>query len=88
MTTSPVAPSPAIRPWSSQSDFEVSDRMAAMLWLTKTTVRPSCETSPILPRHLRWNDASPTASTSSTMRMSGSRCAATANASRTYIPLE
>ena len=31
---------------------------------------------------------SPTASTSSTIRISGSRWAATANASRTYIPLE
>ena len=30
----------------------------------------------------------PAASTSSTSRISGSRCAATANASRTYIPLE
>ena len=40
------------------------------------------------PRQRRWNSASPTASTSSTSRISGSRCAATANASRTYIPLE
>ena len=32
--------------------------------------------------------ASPTASTSSTIRISGSRCAATAKASRTYMPLE
>ena len=26
-----------------------------MLWLTSSTVRPAPETSPILPRHLRWN---------------------------------
>jgi len=36
-----------------------------------------------------WNAASPTAEeTSSTRRISGSRCAATANASRKYLPLE
>ena len=45
-------------------------------------------TSRILPRHFFWNSASPTASTSSTIRISGSRCAATAKASRTYMPLE
>ena len=44
-------------------------------------------TSPIFPRHLRWNSASPTASTSSTTRISGSRCAATANARRTLMPV-
>ena len=60
---------------------------AAMLWLTNRTVLPPVPaTSPILPRHFRWNSASPTASTSSTTRISGSRCAATANASRTLMP--
>ena len=44
--------------------------IAAMLWLTNSTVRPSVATSRILPRHFRWNSASPTASTSSTMRIS------------------
>ena len=34
--------------------------------------------SPSLPRHLRWNSVSPTARTSSTSRISGSRWAATA----------
>ena len=38
--------------------------------------------------HLRWKVRSPTASTSSRNRISGSRCAATANANRTYMPLE
>ena len=59
-----------------------------MLWLTKRTVRPLRLTWPIFPRHFCWNWASPTASTSSTTRISGSRCDATANASRVYIPLE
>ena len=44
--------------------------MAAMLWLTNSTVRPLALTSRILPRHFFWNAASPTASTSSTSRMS------------------
>ena len=60
---------------------------ASMLWLTNRIVRPSRTTSPILPRHFFWKLASPTASTSSTIRISGSRWAATANASRTYMPL-
>ena len=41
------------------------------------TVRPWCPTSSILDRHLRWKRASPTARTSSTNRISVSRCAAT-----------
>ena len=57
--------------------------MEAMLWLTKRTVRPWLETSCILPRHFFWNSASPTARTSSTTRISGSRWAATAKARRT-----
>ena len=44
--------------------------------------------SSIRPRHRCWNSASPTASTSSTSSTSGSRWAATENASRTYMPLE
>ena len=63
------------------------DRMSEVA-TSGRTVLPSPLTSSIFPRHLRWKAASPTASTSSTIRISGSRCAATANASRTYIPLE
>ena len=59
-----------------------------MLCETNTTVRPDSPMSSIRPRQRRWNSASPTASTSSTSRISGSRCAATEKASRTYIPLE
>ena len=42
-----------------------------MLWLTNRTVRPSARSRPILPRHFFWNATSPTASTSSTIRISG-----------------
>ena len=63
--------------------------MAFMLWLTKSTVRPSRDaTSPILPRHFFWKRVSPTASTSSTSRLLASMCAATEKARRMYMPLE
>ena len=62
------------------------------------TVARSCDTSSsvvplwitwrIRSRHFCWNVASPTASTSSTMRMLGSRNAAIAKPSRTFMPLE
>src|SRR6185312_4593729 len=52
------------------------ERMAAMLWLTSKIVRPSPRMERSLSRHLRWNSASPTARTSSTTRISGSRCTA------------
>ena len=46
-----------------------------MLWETNSTaVRPVPLSSSIRPRHFFWNEASPTASTSSTSRISGSRC--------------
>ena len=41
-------------------------------------MRPEPAISPIFPRHLRWKATSPTDSTSSTSRISGSRWAATA----------
>ena len=88
VTASNVDPSKSSRPWLSSSAREHSRVIADMLWLTNRTVRPPRPTSCILPRHFCWNAASPTANTSSTMRISGSRCAATANASRTYIPDE
>src|SRR5438270_129709 len=77
----------ATGPCSRNTDRVHNAWITAMLWLT-TTVRPSDAISPIFPRHLRWNAASPTASTSSTISSSGSRWAATANARRTYMPLE
>ena len=51
-------------------------------------MRPSRATSRILRRHLAWKSESPTASTSSTTRISLSRWAATAKARRMYMPVE
>ena len=83
-----LGPSRMTRPLSSRIVRSHSRATACMLCETKTTVRPDAPKSCIRPRQRFWNSASPTASTSSTSRISGSRCAATANASRTYIPLE
>ena len=55
---------------------------------TKTIVPPRCLNSKTLPKHLRWKASSPTAKTSSSRRMSASRCAAIAKPSRMYIPEE
>ena len=88
LTTSSTSPSSASRPFSNSTARVHSALIAVMLWLTKRTVRPLRLTWPIFPRHFCWNWASPTASTSSTTRISGSRCDATANASRVYMPLE
>ena len=54
----------------------------------KSIVVPARRSSFSRSMHCSWKAASPTASTSSTSRMSGSRCAATAKPSRTYIPEE
>src|SRR2546421_64289 len=88
VTTASTRPSAAMRPSLSRIARSQSVRIADMLWLTKRTVLPWPETSRIFPRLFAWNSASPTDRTSSTTRMSGSRCAATANASRMYMPLE
>ena len=63
--------------------------MVAMLWLTYSTVRPSCLAAwRILVRHFFWNFMSPTAKTSSIIIISLSKWAATLKASLTYMPLE
>ena len=49
---------------------------------------PARRNSAIFSRQRRWKSASPTASTSSTSRMSGSTCTATAKPRRTYMPEE
>ena len=61
---------------------------APVLWLTNNTVCPSLATRAILSRHFCWNRKSPTASTSSRIRISGSWWIATENASREYMPVE
>lgn len=57
-------------------------------WLINKMATPASLISMILAKDCSLNSASPTAKTSSTMRISGSQWAATENASRTYIPDE
>ena len=63
-------------------------RTVGRLWDTSTMVRPSARSSEMRSQHFIWKPSSPTASTSSTMRISGSTLMATAKASRAYMPLE
>ena len=63
-------------------------RMEDMSNSGRTIVLPCWRKSAIFSEHLRWNSASPTASTSSMSRMSGSTLIATENPSRTYMPDE
>ena len=84
-----VVPIKSIIPFLSITPRVQRLRTAAMLWLTNRTVRPSpLLTSCILPMAFFWNSASPTARTSSTTRISGSRWAAMAKPRRTIIPEE
>ena len=62
--------------------------MRSIEWLTTTIVLPSRCIWRTRARHFFWNASSPTASTSSTSRMSGSRLTATENPSRTNMPDE
>ena len=57
-------------------------------WETRTIVFPRALNSWILPMQRCWNASSPTASTSSMSRMSGSTVTAIANPSRMYMPDE
>ena len=83
-----TAPSSRTCPSSIQMHRVHRFSTAAMLCETKSTVRPPLRRSPIALMHFFWKAASPTASTSSTMRISGSKCAATANPSLSLMPLE
>ena len=57
-------------------------------WETSTIVLPRALNSWILPTHRCWKASSPTASTSSIRRTSGSTVTAIAKPSRMYIPDE
>ena len=57
-------------------------------WLTRMMVRPSAFSWANRSRQRFWNVWSPTASTSSTSRISGSTWMATEKPSRTYMPDE
>ena len=59
-----------------------------MLCEHSSSVPPSSRYSSIHAMHFFWNDSSPTASTSSVIRISGRSAVATANPSRTTMPDE
>ncbi len=62
--------------------------MACMWWLTNTMVVPARCRSRMRSRQRSWKATSPTASTSSTIRTSGTTWMATENPSRMNMPLE
>ena len=81
-------PTASSRPCWSQATWSHIDRIVSVAWLTMTTVLPWARKSANFSMHLAWKLASPTASTSSTSRMSGSTLIATENPRRTYMPDE
>src|SRR6185312_11352781 len=84
----PGRPTSTSRPASSQATVSHSVRMVPIAWLTTTTVLPARRNSANFSMHFSWKAASPTASTSSTSRISGSTLMATENPRRTYMPDE
>ena len=76
-----------MRPPSSQIARSHRLTMALASWLTNSTV-PRVWKSRRKRMHFWAKNTSPTDSASSTTRMSASAWAITANASRTYMPLE
>ena len=75
-------------PWSSHVASSHSCDTRSMLWVTSTIVTPRDRSLFRCSKQRRWNSSSPTAITSSTIRICGSTCTATENPSRTYMPLE
>ena len=59
-----------------------------MLCEHRSSVPPSARYASIHAMHFFWNDSSPTASTSSVMRISGRNAVATAKPRRTTMPDE
>ena len=88
MTASFAVPSNSTSPPSMKSARSHSSTTAWAEWLTKSTDAPVERISSMRAKHLRWKASSPTASTSSTTRMSGSTWMAAAKARRAYMPLE
>ncbi len=84
----PAGPRSRSCPCSSNATSSHSARTEGSECDTMTIVLPCWRKSAIFSEHLRWNSASPTASTSSMSRMSGSTLIATENPRRTYIPDE
>jgi hypothetical protein len=86
--TSKLSPESRKRPSSSQSARLQSVCTWYMLCETNSSEPPSPRKRSIQRMHLRWNDSSPTASTSSVISTSGRNAVATAKPSRTAIPEE
>ena len=85
---SPGSPSATSRPWLSTTPRSQMLRTVSAECVTRRMVRPSFWNWLTRSMHLRWKRSSPTASTSSTTRTSGSTFTATAKPSRTYMPDE
>src|SRR6267142_2547741 len=81
-----TGPSNASRPWCSTAARGHSSFAASKLWETKQKVTPAARKSRMRALHFSWKRSSPTASTSSTIRTSGSTSWAMANPSRAYMP--
>ena len=77
-----------VRPCSSTITRLQMRRTRSDAWDTKMIVRPSRWKPRTRSRHFCWKASSPTDSTSSTSRTSGSTLMATANPRRTYMPDE
>ena len=75
-------------PWSSHNAWSHRPSTSLMPCDTRTIVLPAERNSVILSRHLAWNSASPTASTSSMINTSGSTVMAMAKPRRTVMPVE
>ena len=76
-TTSPDGPTAISLPCSSSASWSHSVRIVPSACDTTTMVLPLSLSSANFSEHFRWNCSSPTASTSSTSRMSGSTLIAT-----------
>ncbi len=85
---SPGSPSAILWPWSNTTARSQIWRTRSVAWETTRIVRPSRWSRLIRSMHLRWKASSPTDSTSSTSRMSGSTLIATAKPRRANMPDE
>ena len=82
------APISSMRPRSISIARSQKRSTLFMSWVTKRIVRLSARSRSNSSKHLRWKEASPTASTSSTRSTSASTWIATEKPSRTLIPDE
>ena len=83
-----AAPTARNRPWSSHAALSHMVCTRFRLWVTMMMVAPWLRSRYRWSKQRRWKSSSPTAMTSSMMRMSGSTWTATEKPSRTNMPLE